>query len=405
MSDCRFVAADATSPATLFLREHESCQCATLTAEQASQLHRHFARYLAIQPAWQPGAWELTARQYVGVIVLEDLRIQIEPKVNLQNLFYMLTYAYDLADFRQEAATLTPSEEIFEFIVIIFLRQVEQLVQRGIYRAYITEEENQPYLRDRLLLADHLQRNAVHVQRFYQRTNEFTADVLENRILRYTLNLLARFEYREPGLRQQICRVASAFAEVSPVPIAPADCDRVVYTRLNLTYRPRINLARLLIQHLSLEGAQGSTQFASYLLDMNKVFELFVARFLASHFTDDPSVQVEIQPDIWLDSDRQEKGIPDIVLRRESQPYLVLDTKYKTFHGMPDQADRNQMVTYCHTLGLSRGLLIYADDHAIDHRANFKGIVLSARSLALHGALNAFKERCQQFAMQFVARL
>jgi 5-methylcytosine-specific restriction enzyme subunit McrC len=405
VSDCRFVAADATSPATLFLREHESCQCATLTAEQASQLHRHFARYLAIQPAWQSGAWELTARQYVGVIVLEDLRIQIEPKVNLQNLFYMLTYAYDLADFRQEAAALTPSEEIFEFIVIIFLRQVEQLVQRGIYRAYITEEENQPCLRGRLLLADHLQRNGVHVQRFYQRTSEFTADVLENRILRYTLNLLARFDYREPGLRQQIRRVASAFAEVSPAPIAPVDCDRVVYTRLNLAYRPRINLARLLIQHLSLEGAQGSTQFASYLLDMNKVFELFVARFLASHFADDTSVQVEIQPDIWLDSDRQEKGIPDIVLRRESQPYLVLDTKYKTFHSRPDQADRNQMVTYCHTLGLSRGLLIYADDQAIDYCANFKGIVLRSQALALHGSLDTFRERCQRFASEFPARL
>ena len=50
-------------------------------------------------------------------------------------------------------------------------------------------------------------------------------------------------------------------------------------------------------------------------------------------------------------------------------------------------------------------VLIYADDHVINHRANFKGIVLSARSLALHGSLDAFKERCQQFAMQFAARL
>ena len=82
--------------------------------------------------------------------------------------------------------------------MVIFLRQVEQLVQRGIYRAYITEEDNQPYLRGRLVLADHLQRNALHVQRFYQRTSEFTADVLENRILRYTLGLLSRLEYRSP---------------------------------------------------------------------------------------------------------------------------------------------------------------------------------------------------------------
>ncbi len=403
MSDCRFVASGPTGPATLFLREYEKCSCNNLSREQATALSERFARQVTVDWNWHLGAWELTAKQYVGVIVLDDLRIHIEPKVNLQNLFYMLTYAYDLADFRREAVTLAPGEDIFEFIVVIFLRQVEQLVRRGIYRAYITEEENQPYLRGRLLLADHLQRNALQMQRFYQRTSEFTADVLENRILRYTLGLLARLDYREPGLRQQIRRVASAFAEVSPVVIAPADCDRVVYTRLNAAYRPRVNLARLLIQHLSLEGGMGETQFAAYLLDMNKVFELFVARFLASHFADDPSVQVEIQPDIWLDTDLLEKGIPDIVLRQDGRPYLVLDTKYKTFRGKPEETDRNQMVTYCHTLSLPRGILIYADDHTIDYRADFKGIVLRAQSLALHGSLGTFKERCEQFVVQFAA--
>ena len=197
VSDCHFVAASDAGPATLYLREYESCQCATLTDEQANTLRQQYGRYLSIQPAWEPGAWELTARQYVGAIVLSDLRVIIESKVGLQNLFYMLTYAHDLADFRREVVQLAAGDDLFEFIVVIFLRQVEQLVQRGIYRAYITEEDNYPFLRGRLVLADHLQRNALHVQRFYQRISEFTADVLENRILRYTLGLLSRLEYRE----------------------------------------------------------------------------------------------------------------------------------------------------------------------------------------------------------------
>jgi len=401
MNDCRFVAASDAGPATLYLCEHESCRSATLTREQADSLRQQYSRYLAIQPSWQPDAWELKARQYVGVIVLSDLRIIIEPKVSLPNLFYMLTYAHDLADFRREAVQLAAGDDLFEFIVIIFLRQVEHLVQRGIYRAYITEEDNHPFLRGRLVLPDHLQRNALNVQRFYQRTSEFTADVLENRILRYTLWMLSRLEYRERDLRQQIRRAASAFAEVSLEPIMPADCDHVVYTRLNAAYRTRINLARLLIQHLSLEGRAGSTEFAAYLLDMNKVFELFVARFLASHFVSHPSIQVEIQPDIWLDAESQEKGIPDIVLRRDGRPYLVLDTKYKTYENKPEQADRNQMVMYCRTLGLSRGILIYANDQPVHYHPNFKGIVLNAQALALHGGLDEFKERCQQFAGQF----
>jgi 5-methylcytosine-specific restriction enzyme subunit McrC len=405
VNDCRFVPAGATGSATLYLREYEKCQCGLLTYEQANALSQHYNHYLQIQPAWQAGAWELTARQHVGAIVLNDLRVIIEPKVNLQNLFYMLTFAHDLADFRREAVHLATGDDLFEFIVVIFLRQVERLVQRGIYRTYVTAEENQSFLRGRLMLADHLRRNALHVQRFYQRTNEFTADVLENCILRYTLGLLSRLEYRDSTLRPQIHRVASAFAEVSLTPIAPSDCDRVVYTRLNAPYRTRVNLARLLIRHLSLEGRAGSTEFASYLLDMNKVFELFVARFLSDHFANNTSIQVEIQPDIWLDADHQEKGIPDIVLRQDGRRYLVLDTKYKRFHVKPDKEDRNQMVTYCHTLGLSRGILIYADDHAINYGASFNNIVLDAQSLSLHGNLNEFQARCRQFAQQFEDRI
>ena len=100
MSDCRFMAANAEGPATIYLREYEKCQCNNLSVEQATALSERFARQLTMGWNWQLQTWELSAKQYVGIIVLDDLRIHIEPKVNLQNLFYMLTYAYDLADFR-----------------------------------------------------------------------------------------------------------------------------------------------------------------------------------------------------------------------------------------------------------------------------------------------------------------
>lgn len=401
VTPCRFSPASGQAPATLYLQEHETCQCDQLSEEQAKVLRENFGRYVTISRAWVLSAWELTARQYVGVIALSDLRLIIEPKVHLQNLFYMLTYAYDLPDFRRETIELAEGDDLFEFVVVIFLRQVEQLIQRGICRAYVTYDENHTFLRGRLLLADHLQRNALHVQQFYQRTAEFTADVLENRILKYALWALSRLDFCQRDLRQQLRRALSAFTEVRLMPVVPSDCDRVLYTRLNAAYRSRINLARLLMQHLSLESRTGSTSFAAYLFDMNKVFELFVARFLESHFATHPAIQVDIQPDIWLDEDQKELGIPDIVLRRDSQRYLVLDTKYKVFGQKPEEADRNQMLVYCHSLRLKQGILIYANDHPIDYRAGFHGVTLSAQALPLHGGLAEFKERCYHFADSF----
>lgn len=386
------------SPLDIRLCEYESIKTSDLTRDQAEALSQQFGSYIDVRPDWEPGRYELTAKQYVGTIVLGDVRIFIQPKVPVENLFYMLTYAYRLPEFRREEAGLGVSEDLFEFIVRIFVRQVEALVRRGIYRSYISYDENQPFLRGRLLMADHLRRNAVQVQRLYQRINEYTADILENQILKFTLWQLSWRDYRQPELRQDLRRTLSAFSEVSLAPVVSSMCDQVIYTRLNSAYRIPIHLARLLLQHLSPEVRPGETPFMAYLFDMNKVFEQFVARFLQEYFATDPMFQVKTQDPIPLDDEHKETGIPDIVLRKNGLPYLVLDTKYKVFKGKPEEADRNQMFMYCHALGLAQGILIYANDRPISYQGHFPQVTIRALALSLSGSLAEFRERCRKFA-------
>lgn len=388
----------------LRLGEYESLQTDQLTPEQAQLLAERFGRYLTVQPAWG-GGWSLQAQQYVGVMALDDVRILVRPKVPLDNLFYMLTYAYDLPQFRGEETDLDVAEDLFEFIVEIFVRQVEALVRRGIHRAYVDREENDRYLRGRLLVGEHVRRNLLLQDQVYQRRNEYTEDVLENQILRHTLWLLSRQGYRQGNLRNRVRRALSAFSTIRPVTIQPGDCDGVHYNRLNERYRSRINLARLLLQHLSLEGRAGSHRFFAFLFDMNQVFELFVAHYLKRAFATHPTLAVEIQPTIWLDSDNKEKGRPDLILRHNRQRILVLDTKYKTFDGSPSEGDRNQMVTYCHTMAIERSLLIYADAASVRYHREFRGIHLQATSLPLDGTLAVLRQRGHRFTNQLANML
>ncbi len=391
---------DRPPPVKICLSEYESISTSDLTREQAEALREGFGEYITVRPAWEPGRYELTAKQYVGIIVLENVRINIKPKVPVDNLFYMLTYAYDLPEFWREEAGLEASEDLFEFIVAIFVSRVGDLVRRGLYRNYITYDEEHTFLRGRLLMAEHLRRNAVQPQRFSQRIHEYTADILENQILRFTLDWLSRLNYRRfEQLRQRLRRTLSAFGEVSFIPIRPEMCDQVSYTRLNDAYRWPISLARLLLQHLSLEGRLGEVPFAAFLFDMNKVFERFVARYLEDYFaTHRPECQVKSQCSIKLDDERKESGIPDIILQKNGQRCLVLDTKYKGFNGAPEEADRNQMFMYCHALGLSHGILIYPNDQPISYRRQFQHVTLSARALSLAGSLDEFEQSCKDFA-------
>ena len=108
---------DGAEAGVIRLKEHESCQTQRLSKANIDVLSAHFGKYLAVNPTWEPGVCELKARQYVGTIVLDEIRIVIEPKVPLDNLFYMLTFTYDLPQFRQKEAPLSKSEDLFEFVV------------------------------------------------------------------------------------------------------------------------------------------------------------------------------------------------------------------------------------------------------------------------------------------------
>ena len=129
----------ATEPVELRLVENETLRTADLTAPQAALLRERYGDHVTVQPDWEPGVFVLTARQSVGVIALDGLRLRIAPKVPLTNLFYMLTYAYDLPLFRDETAPLAVGDDLFEFLVEMFVRQVDGLARQGIYRGYVEQ--------------------------------------------------------------------------------------------------------------------------------------------------------------------------------------------------------------------------------------------------------------------------
>ncbi len=394
---------EAAQKHTIVLREYESQTVPHLTRAQAEALDSHFSTYVTVAQNWRSSAITLQAKQYVGFIVLDDVQINIQPKVPVENLFYMLTYAYDLPEFRQERVSLGSAAALFDFVVEFFARRVERLGRQGIYRQYVDFRRNEPYLRGRLQMNAHLQRNAVHSQRFYQQVNEFTPDILENQILNYTLWKLSRFPLAS-SVRSHLRRAGSAFAAVSLIPLDPVACQSVLFNRLNNHYRAPIALAHLLLQHLSLEATAGSTPFLAFLFDMNQLFERFVAYFLREYFTkQEPALTVDIQPPLWLDQDQTQKRIPDIVLRRDGQRVLVLDTKYKRFNGNPTDPDVNQMVTYCYGMDVPAGLLIYTGQNATPYRSPIRDLRISATTLDLSGDLYTFRTRCEEFAQRLAA--
>ena len=130
---------------------------------------------------------------------------------------------------------------------------------------------------------------------------------------------------------------------------------------MNAHYEPIHQICRLLLEGSGVEEQHGPRAISSFLIDMNKVFEMFVAGWLAEHLA--PPVTVLAQLSDTLDRTRRLSITPDLVFAANGTPFLVADSKYKRLKaGRPRIGDVYQIMAYCRALDLRKGVLIHAEE-------------------------------------------
>ncbi|MCL6431272.1 MAG: McrC family protein [Anaerolineae bacterium] len=343
--------------AEIGLREREQREVA-LSPQELTALRQVFASRLAIYATGEPGRYVVATGSVVGFVALPGGRtLVIEPKVRIDTLFALLAAVYDPCDdfLREEPQAYTTVRELFEFVVRIFAVQVEDLVARGILRGYRIFTDEPAAVRGRLLLTETLRRRPGLHDRHTCRFSQFTADVPENRILRWTSFCLQPLRYREVGLAGRLGRLSRALSGAHLDPMARQLYERLNYHRLNDPYRPALSLARLLLDGLTFSGSAGEEPFLGYLIDMDELFERYVGTVLRRAAPGWGALAREQDPHA-LDEARQVHLRPDITLYGRDGPILVVDAKYKREAA---HADLYQMLAYCHALGVGEAVLVH----------------------------------------------
>ncbi len=335
------------------LTEHSAITC-RLEPQVARYLERHFPRALSLKPAAGQGRYVLQAQSHVGTVVAPGVEIRIRAKCRVRSLFYMLGYAYHLADFRRELSFHDSKEGLYEHLLAIFAGQLEALLGRGLRRGYLEEEDDLQILRGRMIFDRQLRRRAVGVFSISCRFQDFTADIPHNQVLRYALHQVG--SSRRIPLDARLRRLRRAFSVVSLKSFRPGEIERLEYDRMTAHYRSAHTLAWLLLKGRGAEHERGAHPMGSFLVDMNRLFEDFVAAWLKAHLPE--GWRVAAQRSAWLDREKHLRIRPDLVLEHLGVPTLVADTKYKLDRA-PASQDAFQILAYARALELPRGALIY----------------------------------------------
>jgi 5-methylcytosine-specific restriction enzyme subunit McrC len=305
----------------------------------------------------------------VGVVVGEEWELRVRPRLAIPRLMFLLAYARDQAGWRRQLATFGQEDDLWATVAHGFSWQALSALQRGPLRGYVRRDEERPDLRGRVLFERQLARGGLPLPA-HVAFDDFTEDVLENRMLRTATQLLLRLRRVSPGARRRLLRVRTLLDTVSLL-----DAWRGVKapqtTRLNAAYAPALRLAELVLASASVSAAIGDVRSTTFVFDMNRVFEDFVTAAFREAMRPYGGLVREQVPDRALDEGGRLRLRPDLAWWLDGGCAAVLDAKYKAIDdGVMKHPDAYQMLAYCTAYELSRGFLVYAKDAGQESRTH-----------------------------------
>lgn len=291
----------------------------------------------------------LKSRQYCGILNLEEEDFYLLPKIsnkdektNLNTFIYMLMYAYDIKlQNEQIASCQNQTHTILEVFIQMFAKKLFQELQLGIYKEYITEQDNLTTLRGKYLINENLKYNMTK-NKIYCEYDEFSMNNQLNQFFLFAVKSLLLFAKEKRILMQ--CEIILDEVEVRSF---DTNTLNIHFHRLNNRFKESFEFAILLLQKSIPLFSKNKKSFA-FLFDMNELFEKFIGKM----FTEiDSSTKLQNYKEF-----NELKLKPDIITTN-----MIIDTKYKILKSRDDLAvsDKYQMFVYGTNFEIKNTMLLY----------------------------------------------
>ena len=256
-------------------------------------------------------------------------------------------------------------------------------------------------MRGRIMFDDQIRRRfgiAVPVEVSY---DEFTDDILANRLVKAAAHRLGQLRPRTSQARNALGRVVGTLDNVSLVSFPPRDVPDVRLNRLNAHYGEVMALSRLILRHGAYESGRGAVRVCGFVMDMNVIFQEFVTVALRESLgISDDSIFGE-RNIRSLDTSGKVHLRPDLTWWEGSRCVFVGDVKYKNLTGRAvPNSDMYQLLAYSTALDLPGGLLVYAKDQAEarTYHVRHSSAVLEVAALDISGTLDKALDRVERLA-------
>jgi 5-methylcytosine-specific restriction enzyme subunit McrC len=322
-------------------------------------------------------------KNFVGIIELQDgTQIEILPKITeeahiltTQRILLKMLQNADYIPFKysQKANISIQNISIFEIFITSFLEELQTLFQKGIKSDYIEVEENQMFLKGKIKFKEQFQKNILHQERFFVVYDEYKADIIPNRVIKTTLLFLEKAT-RNLKNKQEIKKYQSILSDIPACKHLKQDLE--VCKNLNRFfshYMLVLEWCQVFLQHQSFTSFSGNHVNWAILFPMEKVFENYIGKMFYKYTPNHYNIVLQEKKHFLLETPKQFKLIPDIVVYQENKAVYIADAKWKKLDFTRQdlgivQADLYQMFAYAKKYEVKKLMLIYPEMEEISHQ-------------------------------------
>lgn len=316
----------------------------------SKELSQHIIDNKLLHKYFKESWGKVKARQYCGILNYDGKDYYILPKIanhdnekNLDIFIYMLRYVYDIKVENENLASSKnlESNNLLEIFIQLFAKNLFKEFQKGIYKEYITQQDNLTTLRGKYLINENLKYNFTR-SKIYCEYDEFCENNELNQFFFYAVKTLQKYTKNKKLLKQ--CELILNEVELKPIDINRLN---IHFNRLNQRFKNSFEFAMLLLNKSIPLFKKDKKSFA-FLFNMNDLFEDFISKLYK-----EINSTTELQ---YKKNFGNLKLIPDIYTED-----LIIDVKYKMVQDKRDldRNDKYQMFVYGINFEVGNTMLLY----------------------------------------------
>ncbi len=216
----------------------------------------------------------------------------MQQKIPIENLYYLLCYAWGVSDQLDKVKVDGEKCHSLENLLsMVLLNVCDKLLRQGLVREYRYEEQEVEGIRGKLNLAETLKSGKYLYGQTICQVDELTQDVVINRVIFSTVKRLMRIEGIDENIRVRLRKTLARFPHIAEIRVTEGLLGRLLRHlpgrfqghRQNGVYSLALNVCKLIWEStLPIKGKDGRLEFVDFTEDefrMNCIFERFLMNF------------------------------------------------------------------------------------------------------------------------------